>query len=85
MVNKVDRKTLGHKNSIPMEPYHKWLRARTQNLMMPYTAILTVIVEPITEGDIPYTGLHPDMPTDLTLLIGICGCISSRKVFQGLN
>ena len=25
MVNKVDSKTLGHKNSIPMEPYLKWV------------------------------------------------------------
>ena len=33
--------------------------------MMPYIAILPVIVEPITEGDVPYTVLHPDMPTDL--------------------
>ena len=33
--------------------------------MMPYIAILRVIVEPITEGDVPYTVLHLDMPTDL--------------------
>ena len=33
--------------------------------MIPYVAILPVIVEPITEGDIPYTVLHPYMPTDL--------------------
>ena len=33
--------------------------------MMPYAAILPVIVEPITEGEVPYTILHPDMPTDL--------------------
>ena len=33
--------------------------------MMPYIAVLTVIMETITEGDIPYTVLHPDMPTDL--------------------
>ena len=25
MVNKVDSKTLGHKNSIPLEPYLKWV------------------------------------------------------------
>ena len=65
MVNKVDSKTLGHKNSIPLEPYLKWVRARTQNLMMPYKAILPIIIEPITEGDVPYTILHPDMPTSL--------------------
>ena len=28
MVNKVDSKTLGHNNSIPLEPYLKWVRAR---------------------------------------------------------
>ena len=65
MVNRSDVKTLGPKTSIPMEPYLQWLRARAQKLMMPYTAVLPVIVEPITEGDIPYTVLHPNMPTDL--------------------
>ena len=65
MVNKVDSKTFGHKNSIPLEPYLKWVRARAQNLMMPYPSILPLIMEPITEGDISYTILHPDMPTDL--------------------
>ena len=33
--------------------------------MMPFPAILPIIVEPVAEGDIPYTILHPDMPTDL--------------------
>ena len=65
MVNKVDSKALGNKNYIPMEPYLRWVRARAQNLMVPYTTILPVIMEPITEGDVPYTVLHPDMPTDL--------------------
>ena len=65
MVNRFDIKTLGPKTSIPMEPYLQWVRARAQNLMMPYIAVLPVIVEPITEGDVPYTVLHPDMPTDL--------------------
>ena len=32
--------------------------------MMPYLTILPVILEPVVEGDIPYTLLHPDMPTD---------------------
>ena len=32
---------------------------------MPYPSILPVIIEPIVEGDIPYTVLHPDMPTTL--------------------
>ena len=65
MVNKVDSKTLGHKNSIPLDPYTKWVRVRAQKLMMSYPTILPIIVEPITEGDVPYTVLHPDMPTDL--------------------
>ena len=51
--------------SIPMEPYLKWVRARAHNLVIPYVAILSVVVEPINEGDVPYTILHPDMPTDL--------------------
>ena len=65
MLNKVDSKTLGHKNSIPLEPYLKWVRTRGQILMMPYPSILPVIVEPVMEGDVPYTILHPDMPTSL--------------------
>ena len=64
MVNKVDSKTLGHNNSIPLEPYLKWVRAHAQNLMMPYPVILPIVVEPVVEGDIPYTILHADMPTD---------------------
>ena len=28
MLNKVDSKTLGHKNSIPLESYLKWVRTR---------------------------------------------------------
>ena len=65
MLNKVDSKTLGYKNSIPLEPYLKWVRTRAQNLMMPYPSILLVIIEPVIEGDVPYTILHPDMPTSL--------------------
>ena len=53
MGKKVDGKTLGHKNSIPLEPYLKWVRAHAQNLMMPYEAILPIIMEPIVEGDVP--------------------------------
>ena len=48
-----------------MEPYLQWVRARAQKLIMPYMAVLPVIMEPTTEGGIPYTGLYPDMPTDL--------------------
>ena len=32
--------------------------------MMPYPAILPVIMEPVAEGDTPYTLLHHDMPTN---------------------
>ena len=32
---------------------------------MPYPSILPVIMEPVVEGDVPYTVLHPDMPTSL--------------------
>ena len=65
MVNKVDSKTLGHKNSIPLEPYLNWVQARAQNLMMPYESILPIIMEPIVEGDVPCTNFHLDMPTTL--------------------
>ena len=65
MVKKVNSKTLGNKNFIPLEPYLKWVRACTQNLMMLYVAILPIIVELITEGGVPYTILHPSMPTTL--------------------
>ena len=32
---------------------------------MPYPSILPVIIKPVMEGDVPYTILHPDMPTSL--------------------
>ena len=41
------------------------VRTRAPSLMMPYTSILPVIIEPVMEGDFPYTILHPDMPTSL--------------------
>ena len=65
MVSKIYSKALGQNNFIPLEPYLKWVRARAQNLMMPYPAILSVIMEPIIEGDVSRTILHTDMPTDL--------------------
>ena len=65
MLNKVGSKTLGQKNSIPLETYLKWVRTRAQSLMMPYPSILSVIIEPVMEGDVPYIILHPDMPTSL--------------------
>ena len=65
MVNRFGTKALGLKASIPMEPYLQWVRSRAQKLMMPYMAVLLVIVEPTTERGIPYTILHPDMPIDL--------------------
>ena len=67
MVNKMDSKNLGHKNSIPIEPYLKWVRTHAQSLMMPYPFILPIIIDPIMEGDVPYTILHPDVPTSRRL------------------
>ena len=64
MVHRVESKTLGHKNSIPLEPYFIWVRARAQTLMMPYPTILPMIMEPVAEGDTPHLVLQPDMPTD---------------------
>ena len=46
-----------------MEPYLKWVRAQAQSLMMSYPHVLPVIKEPVNEGEVPYTILHPDMPT----------------------
>ena len=65
MVNKIDSKTLGQKNSIPLEPYIRWVRPRAQNIMMSYPAVLQVIMEPVAGEYIPYTILHPDMPLTL--------------------
>ena len=53
MLNKVHSKTLGHNNSIPLEPYLKWVRTRAQSLMMPYPSILPIIIEPVMEVDVP--------------------------------
>ena len=64
MVNKIDSKTLEHKNSIPLDPYLRWVRPRAQNLIIPYPVVLPVIIEPVVEGDVPHTILHPDMPAD---------------------
>ena len=64
MVKKTDGKTLGHMNYIHLEPYLKWGWARAQSLMMPYLAILPVILEPIAQGDESCIILHPDMPTN---------------------
>ena len=64
IVKKTDSKTLGCKNSIPFEPYLKWVRARAQSLIMPYAAILPVISEPIVQGDESHIIFHPDMPTN---------------------
>ena len=64
MVKKTDTKTMGHKNSIPWEPYLKWVQVCAQSLMMSYASILPITVESVVEGDEPCTILHPDMPTD---------------------
>ena len=63
MPSRIDSKTLGHMNSIPLEPYLKWVRARSQKLVMPYPHVLPVIKEPVLEGEVSYTIQHPDMPT----------------------
>ena len=64
MVNRSDPKELGPKTSLPMQPYLQWVRARSHKLMMPYVAVLPVIVEPTNEEGIPYTVLYPYIPTD---------------------
>src|SRR4051812_16063344 len=62
---KYDNKELGQRNSIPLEPYLKWVRTRAQKFIMPYPAVRPVIIEPEFEGDVPQVILRPDMPTDL--------------------
>ncbi|XP_058745833.1 uncharacterized protein LOC131618677 [Vicia villosa] len=64
-VYKYDNKELGQRNSIPLEPYLRWLCTRAQRFIMPYPAVRSVIIEPEFEGDLPRVILHPDMPTDL--------------------
>ena len=63
MPSRIDSKTLGHRNSIPLEPYLKWVRARSQKLVMPYPHMLPVIKEPVLEGEVSHIIQHPDMPT----------------------
>ena len=65
MVNKVDSKTLGHKNSIPLDPYLMWVQTRAQRLGMPYPSNLPSIMEPFVEGAVPYSISHPTMHTSL--------------------
>ncbi|XP_058767093.1 uncharacterized protein LOC131640724 [Vicia villosa] len=52
-VYKYDSKELGQKNSIPLEPYLRWVRIRAQKCIMPYPAVRPVIIEPEFEGDAP--------------------------------
>jgi len=65
MVNRVDNKSLGQRNSIPLGPYLRWVRTRAQRLIMPYPYVLPVIVEPDCEERVPQVITHPDMPTDI--------------------
>ena len=67
-VNRSDPYELGMKTSLPMQPYLQWFRARAQKLGMPYEAVLPVIIEHTDEEGVPYTILHPYMPTDLGAL-----------------
>ncbi|KAI5447441.1 hypothetical protein KIW84_015048 [Lathyrus oleraceus] len=55
----------GQKNSIPMEPYLRWVRARARELVMPYLAVGPLIIEPEVEGGTPQIIPYPDMPTDV--------------------
>ncbi|CAI8614673.1 unnamed protein product [Vicia faba] len=64
IIKKNDSKTLGRRNSIPLEPYLKWVRARAQSLMMSYDSILQVILEPVVQVGESRIILHPDMPTN---------------------
>src|SRR4051812_50087232 len=41
-VYRIESKTLGLWNSIPMELYLRWVRTHAQKLMMPYPAVLPV-------------------------------------------
>src|SRR3954466_6031279 len=64
-VYRVDSKSWGQKNSLPSEPYLRWVRTRAQRFVMPYPYVRPVIVEPECEEKVPLVVLHPDMPTDL--------------------
>ncbi|CAL5200750.1 unnamed protein product [Lathyrus oleraceus] len=61
----VKRSNLGKKNSIPMEPYLRWVRARARELVMPYLAVGLLIVESEVEGGTSQIIPYPDMPTDV--------------------
>ncbi|KAI5429188.1 hypothetical protein KIW84_033976 [Lathyrus oleraceus] len=61
----VKRSNLGKKNSIPMEPYLRWVRARARELVMPYLAVGLLIVESEVEGGTSQTIPYPDRPTDV--------------------
>ena len=63
MVKKTDSSALGRKNSIPMEPYLRWVRDRAQSLMMPYAVILPVILESVDQEDEPRIIFNPHIPT----------------------
>ncbi|XP_058775494.1 uncharacterized protein LOC131649753 [Vicia villosa] len=65
MVNRIDSKSLGPKNSIPLEAYLRCVCTRAQRFVMPYPHVKPVIVEPEYEEDVPQVIFHPDMPTDL--------------------
>ncbi|XP_058744294.1 uncharacterized protein LOC131616854 [Vicia villosa] len=65
MVNRIDSKSLGQKNSIPLEAYLRWVHTRAQRFVMPYPHVRPMIVEPEYEEDVPQVIFHPDMPTNL--------------------
>ena len=68
MVKKTDSSTLRCKNSIPLEPYLRWVQDRAQNIMMLYAAIVPVISESVDQEDEPHIIFHPDMPTSFEQL-----------------
>jgi hypothetical protein len=61
----VKRSNLGKKNSIPMEPYLRWVRARAREFVMPYLAVGPLIVESSVEGGTTQIISYPDIPTDV--------------------
>ena len=47
--------------------------------MMPYPAILPIVVEPVAKGDTSYAIPHSDMPTDLEELQRSCTQLKGER------
>ena len=67
-VHRSDPHELGPKTSLPMEPYPRWVRIRSQKLGMPYEAVRPVTLEVADKDEVPPTILHPHMPTEIGTL-----------------